>query len=394
MQGRALAHLEVGPHAPARLPDVHGLVGHPGRERLVEPQVVPPHHRDQVAEPLVRELVGDHLRDALLHVERCGGRIEQQRHLAKGDRPGVLHRAGLEVGHADLIQLPVGVRLPEVVLEERQHRGGAFLREPGEVALGRHRPGADRDAAHRRWLARGEIAYAHRDQVAGQRRRLAEGDRPPPVRPGLVLDHPAVRDGGGAGRDLQQLQAPARLERRLVEAREDAARVGGLELGHGDRPGAVQAAQARGELAAPGEVDDGGARRDLLVQREGDRLALRVGLDAAHADRPASCPQARPVDGQLDRVQDQLAPGLVEPHLQLDPSLERAGVEVGGEMRGIAHRMRVEGQAEVLAQRQGAPPEMARGCTASGEERGKPARRSTGRRLGRTRTSTWSATRR
>ena len=38
----------------------HRQVGHVGRERLVQPQIVPPTHRDEVAEPHVRHLVKDH----------------------------------------------------------------------------------------------------------------------------------------------------------------------------------------------------------------------------------------------------------------------------------------------------------------------------------------------
>jgi hypothetical protein len=64
-----LALVEVEPDAPLGLPAGHDLVGHPGGEGLVQPEVVPPPHRHPVAEPLVGELVGDHLGDPLPHRE-------------------------------------------------------------------------------------------------------------------------------------------------------------------------------------------------------------------------------------------------------------------------------------------------------------------------------------
>jgi hypothetical protein len=48
-----------------RAPGVDDLVRHEAGERLVQPDVVPPGHRDEVAEPLVRQLV----RDQAVHVD-------------------------------------------------------------------------------------------------------------------------------------------------------------------------------------------------------------------------------------------------------------------------------------------------------------------------------------
>ena len=172
-QRRALARLEVHPDPPRRPPGVDDLVGHPGGERLVEPQVVPPHHRHQVAEPLVRQLVRDHLGDPLLHRQRRRRRIGEQRHLAEGDRARVLHRARLEVGDADLVQLAERVGQAEVVLQPRQHRRGGLLRERRQLPLLGRRPGADRDVARRRIALGTERADDERDQVRRQRRRRA-----------------------------------------------------------------------------------------------------------------------------------------------------------------------------------------------------------------------------
>ena len=137
---RRLALVEVEPDAPGGVPLVDDLVGHPGGERLVEPQIVPPRHRHPVPEPLVRELVRHDLRDALLLGERGGLRVEQERDLPVGDEPGVLHRARLELGEPDLIDLAERIGHTEVVLEPRQHLDGDVLAEAGERKL-RRRPG-------------------------------------------------------------------------------------------------------------------------------------------------------------------------------------------------------------------------------------------------------------
>ena len=61
MSGRGAGHREDV---------VGGKILHPRGKALVEPEVVPPLHGDQVAEPLVRELVGDHSAHALLLLRR------------------------------------------------------------------------------------------------------------------------------------------------------------------------------------------------------------------------------------------------------------------------------------------------------------------------------------
>mmetsp|Transcript_30076 Transcript_30076/g.64231 ORF Transcript_30076/g.64231 Transcript_30076/m.64231 type:complete len:1116 (-) Transcript_30076:97-3444(-) len=72
---------------------------------LVEEEVVPPFHGDEVAEPHVRELVGDggggphHVA-----VARILG-TDQQARLPVGDQPPVLHGPGLETWNRDKVQL-------------------------------------------------------------------------------------------------------------------------------------------------------------------------------------------------------------------------------------------------------------------------------------------------
>ncbi len=56
---------ELRPHLPLGEQPVDRLVAHPRCEALVQPQVVPPFHSDQISEPHMSHLMGDHLRHPL-----------------------------------------------------------------------------------------------------------------------------------------------------------------------------------------------------------------------------------------------------------------------------------------------------------------------------------------
>ena len=75
-------------------------------------------------------------------------------------------------------------------------------------------------------------------------------------------------------------QLPGGLERRLVEAGEQASGVGGLELGDRQRPGAVKPPQAGAEDAAVADHQPGhaGGQRFPELQRDGLALAIGAGL--------------------------------------------------------------------------------------------------------------------
>ena len=83
-------------------------VGHVGGERLVQPQVVPPPHRDEVAEPHVRHLVQDRARAAL--VRRVGDPRPEDVVLEKRHRSCVLHRARVELRDEQLVVLSERIR--------------------------------------------------------------------------------------------------------------------------------------------------------------------------------------------------------------------------------------------------------------------------------------------
>jgi len=99
---------------------IDGLVAHPRREALVEPQIVPPGHRDEVAEPLVGHLVGDDRGDNLTGDGRAVLRVNQQGSLAVCYRSPVLHRSGGEVRQRYVVEFGQWVRYSEVVVEVGQ----------------------------------------------------------------------------------------------------------------------------------------------------------------------------------------------------------------------------------------------------------------------------------
>ena len=175
---------------------------------------------------------GDHLRDALLHVQRRRLRIQQQRDLAVGDAGRVFHRAGLEVRNADLIDLPVRIRLAEVILEKRHHRASYFLAERRQRLLLRHRPRAHGVGSRFPLRARGELADADRHQIAAEGRGLGELHGAAATGLLLVLDHGAVGESGDAVGKPDELQVPAGFEGGLIEAGKHATGVSRFELGH------------------------------------------------------------------------------------------------------------------------------------------------------------------
>ena len=120
--GRGQLVLAVGPAL------LHGLKGGPGfvplggfgggnrrgplGERLVEPQVVPPLHRDEVAEPHVGELVQDRDDAALFH--GVGDLAAEDIDLGEGHRTRVFHSARVELGHKQLVVFLKGVGKAEL----------------------------------------------------------------------------------------------------------------------------------------------------------------------------------------------------------------------------------------------------------------------------------------
>ena len=192
-------------------------VAHVVGERLLQPGVLPPGHRDQVAEPHVRHLVGDGRGAA--GALQVGEPAARQVLVAVGHAPGRLQRAPVLARHERLVEGVERVGLGEelgVVVEA----GDGRRLEAVEVAveLGRQRaPGmpAERDAGV---LPGPRVPRPGADDEHRGRDRRRGREPPAPV---LVAQRPAVgqhRPGRvGGDRELDR-----RLEIVLVEAGEDA----------------------------------------------------------------------------------------------------------------------------------------------------------------------------
>ena len=306
---------ELVPDLPVRAVGVDGEQRHERRERLVQPQAVPPAHGDQVAEPHVRELMGHGLGDVeLLAVRRRGG-IDEQRGLAVGDAAQVLHGALREVGQRDVVDLLVRVRDAVVVGEPRERVRADLQRERRERMLARHVGDPRGHPAGVDGLGQLQVTHDERHEVRGHGHRVREHDPHPAVVEGGPFDLRTVRQRRQIGGDDQR-HAEDRLQVGLVPRRERPSSVGGLEVGGGDDLGAVVGALVRRpvepdqlvvQLAAEVEVQRPLPRRRITVQRQVCPLGVGVEPDRIDLDPPAvSRLQGATNDLEIDGVEDDL----------------------------------------------------------------------------------------
>ena len=120
---------------------MHGLVAHPCREGFVQPDIVPPFRRHQIAKPLVGQLVRMGRQRAALLAER-GALINQECRFAVDDRARILHSAIGKVRRGDEVELGVWVWIVEIFFLYTEHFKRGFMRRFELVALsfGRERP--------------------------------------------------------------------------------------------------------------------------------------------------------------------------------------------------------------------------------------------------------------
>ena len=281
-------------------------------------------------------------------------RARQHERLAVRDHAGVLHRAEVERRrNGDGIELRVGIRRSEVVLEDREE-GRRRLAGRGELgAAPARREVAQRRARGSRAPARHPVERPHRERDEVARERLRHGeDVPAPAGGGLergraLLRHVArheVRHG------RVDRHPPRRLPLRLVEARERPARRGGLELGEHVPVSAL----ALAEEAARGEGLQGTAVRD-----DGDRLAGREGRavrleahellaprDDPRGDAPRALHDLRALDIQPHGVQPQHARLAGEAQVDADLAREARRLRIHREPQLVIERRRGVAEAE------------------------------------------------
>ena len=275
---------ELGPHLPFREGPIHRLGAHPGGETLVEPQVVPPLHSDQVAEPHMGHFVGYHLSDSLPGARRGVIRVHQQSGFPISDAAPVFHRSGGKVGDGNMVQLLQGVGYAEVIVEEGQHSRRSFQGETALFLLASGGPNTYPGVVDCFLFNVGQVSDDKGHKVGGH-------NRSPGKHYGFVariqprrVNYRRVGDGHHLRRYIKG-QLKSCFAGRLVPAGEGAAGVGGLKLG-GSQVGrfpfrvdvlaAVKAPQLVVERACKAQVQLGCARLNGVGKGQGNRFPSSV----------------------------------------------------------------------------------------------------------------------
>jgi hypothetical protein len=154
--------------------------------------------------------------------------------------------------------------------------------EGRECLLAGHVPDPDGGVAAAHRARAFERADGERQQIGGERWRAFEVHGLAAAREPLGALDRRVREHG-VGRCRGDGEAEARLHHRLVEAGEETAGVGGLELGEGKGvarcPRVVEAAQVVAQAPAEPQLDADAPRSDALGEPERDGLTLGLLLD-------------------------------------------------------------------------------------------------------------------
>ena len=342
--------LPIGPVGVAR----HDL--HERGEGLIQPQTVPPAHRDEVTEPHVGQLVRNDVGDEHLLLHRGAGRVDEQQGFAERDAAEVFHRTGGEVGYGDEVDLRVRIGDAVVVDEVLQRELADVESEAGEMSLAGHVHDPQRHAVDVDRLGRLEPPDDERDEVRRHHHGVGEADTDPAVGQRRALDLRPVRHRHELGRHFE-CHAEAGLQVGLVPARERPPGVGGLHLSGGDHPLVAFGVGVAAPVETTQLVVEGS--RERAVQRGrpgGERLGecevrpfgrlveAHGGIDPA----PRGSGDGGRPDLELDGVDDQLRRGLE--HLDRDVFVpgEASPFEVGGQGQPVAPGNRGTGQSIVM----------------------------------------------
>ena len=106
-------------------------VGDEVSKALIEPDVVPPLHGDQVAEPMVRKLVGNSVGKG--EHALSGDLLLKDVQVVEGDHPRVLHGTPLVLVGKDLVVFGEGKIVPEELLKELHGFDGDLEDEGGKL---------------------------------------------------------------------------------------------------------------------------------------------------------------------------------------------------------------------------------------------------------------------
>ena len=363
MRGRVQI-LCVRPRLPTQR-EGHPAVGEAGRlgqrqpahvvgEGLLEPQIVPPLHGHQVAEPHVRHLVEDDVGPRL--VVRVGDLVPEDQAVGERDQARILHGAEVVLRNEDLVVLAPRVGVVEFGTEEvqpglrdREDVGGIEMVDEAGA-----RPCTQRDG-----LARRGVRPLIRRTFIGARRDAGDVTRLPQRRSEMVSDRGGVRVDrllalllarpatrlGPVRENLEVLgsrhiEDELGLEVRLVEVREHAAGIGRFVLGVEIDLAVGRVGEAVQPLARGGVVGLRLDRQDVLPRADGHSHARAVEhlggvenliIDLSECDRVCDQVDECAALGSSSELDD--GPGQI----RRSSGLGIADVDIDGVSRDIEH---------------------------------------------------------
>ena len=134
------------PGLPGRKAVIGGFRSHVGGEAFIEPQVGPPLHGGVIAEPLVGQLMVNHVGDALAGSLGRVLLVDEHSSFAIGDQAPVFHGTGGEIGQSDHVELGEAVRDAKPIGEICQRMTGLLESKAGLLLFPWAGPNANRDA--------------------------------------------------------------------------------------------------------------------------------------------------------------------------------------------------------------------------------------------------------
>mmetsp|Transcript_91720 Transcript_91720/g.218533 ORF Transcript_91720/g.218533 Transcript_91720/m.218533 type:complete len:286 (-) Transcript_91720:383-1240(-) len=221
--GELVPHREIGEDL------VSHVVFTPGGEPLVEPEVVPPHHGNQIPEPLVCQLMRHHNADAL-HLVSGGSLADEQIDLAVCDQPPILHRPCRKLRDRNHVKLGQRVREAKVVIVAVKRLRGYLERKFAILHPAWRSEDSHQDAMLRLGLDKVEFANHEGQKVSGHLWRVHEANFN--LRP-RIHKLPALLRHVAQGREScihYQGKPKNCLAGRLIPARESPASIQGLKL--------------------------------------------------------------------------------------------------------------------------------------------------------------------
>ena len=269
-----------------------------------------------------------------------------ERRFAVGDAAEVLHRARREVRDSDHVELLAGIGDVEVLGEEAQREGARFKRDLREMAFADRVHDAQRHAIDVEGGRLFEGSDDKGDEIGGHHHGGSVAHR------ALTVAEVGVRIDGGVRirRELardREIDLERGLEVRFVEAGKGAPGVGVLKLRRGDGvldPGIVgvgrtiKAVELIVQGAVKGDLDDGGAGRNLAVEDERGGLVRVVEAVLERAITRAVAAQRRGAELKVERVHRQFAQRLYDLHVDFDAPSEGKSLEIRREKDAISGR--------------------------------------------------------